>query len=148
MKKNGGQVLLCLQLGTEPFFFSPSAPEEQWAGVSGVFLHICIYSHLYLQHIQAVSFTVLFIGEGWGNFKKHQLCYIFMMAGWALEENCSELTWSKETSIDFIVHTGNSNPEINMDTMDCTNLFKVHWVGSGGFVGGFFWGFFLGLFFG
>lgn len=31
-----------------------------------------------------------------------------------------------QANIGFTLHTGNSNPEINMDTVGCTNLFKVH----------------------
>lgn len=50
-------------------------------------------------------------------------CYTgFGMAGWALERNHSELTCDKEPNIGFI----GSNPEINVDMMDFTDLFKMH----------------------
>lgn len=138
-RKVGFKYLFVSRWELNLFAFPLPLQRSKWAGESGVFLHIYIYPHLYLQHLQAVSFTVFFTREVWGNFKKDQLCYIFMMVGWALEENHSELTWSKESSIGFIVHTGSSNLEVNMDTMDFTNLLKVHWVGSGGFVGVFCW---------
>lgn len=45
------------------------------------------------------------------------------MVGWALEGNCSELTCDREPNTGFIVHAGSSNPEINVDVIDFTNLF-------------------------
>lgn len=81
--KNMG-VKACSVSSWELNLFSFPLPPQRSSGLmSQESFCIYVYSHRYLQCIQAVSFSAFYIGEGWGNFTKDQLCYVFMIVGWA-----------------------------------------------------------------